>query len=83
MYFYDLENGRTCAKVSKAELLIDCYEHPTDARLSNIRYMQDHQIIVRSVDFSQSVTNMDNHHQHIYEIDRDNTNLIAHTKILI
>ena len=56
LYFYDLEKGRTCVSLSKAELLIDCLPSQTDARLTNIRYIQDEEIYVRSVDFSQTLT---------------------------
>ena len=37
LYFYDLENKRTCAKV-KAELLLDSYPHQSDEDLTLIRY---------------------------------------------
>ena len=41
LYFYDLENNRTCAKVSKAELLVDCYLDKTDEEVTSthIRYI--------------------------------------------
>ena len=53
LYFYDLENRMTCAKVSKADLLIDCYPHQTDKKLTMIRYIMDETIYERSVDFKQ------------------------------
>ena len=53
LYFYDLENRRTCAKVSKADLLIDCYPHQTDEGLTLIRYIVDETIYERSVNFNQ------------------------------
>ena len=53
LYFYDLENRRTCAKVSQADLLIDCYPHQTDEGLTLIRYIMDETLFERSVDFKQ------------------------------
>ena len=53
LYFYDLENGRTCAKVSKAELFLDSYPHQSDERLTLIRYVDDEKLYERSVDFKQ------------------------------
>ena len=51
IFFYDLENGRTCAKVSKADLMIDCYPHQTEDRLTLVRYIIDETLYERSVDF--------------------------------
>lgn len=41
LYFYDLQNNRTCAKVGKADLLIDCYPHKTDTEVTLVRYIKD------------------------------------------
>jgi len=51
LYFYDLENGRTCAKVPNAELFIECYPNKTDPGLTFIRYIKDKDMFLRSVDF--------------------------------
>ena len=51
LYFYDLESSRTCAKVPNAELLIECYPHKTDPGLTCIRYINDKDMFLRSVDF--------------------------------
>ena len=50
LYFYDLENRRTCAKVNKAEILVDCYPHPTESGITFIRYISNEKISVRSVE---------------------------------
>ena len=56
LYFYDLSNRRTCAKVSEAELFIDCYPHKTEVGITNIRYTQKDNLVERSVNFRQFLT---------------------------
>lgn len=54
LYFYDLKSSQTCAKVSKAELFLDCYPHQTDAGVTNIRYIIGDKVAERSIDFKQT-----------------------------
>ena len=53
LYLYDLKNGRTCARVSKAELLIDIYPHKTDPGVTLMRYIIQKEVFLRSVDFKK------------------------------
>ena len=50
LYFYDLETGRTFAKISKAELFVDSF---LNEEITSIRYIVGEKIFVRSIDFEQ------------------------------
>ena len=83
LFFYDLQNGRTCARISKAELLIDCYSHTDDGvTKTHIRYIGNETVFVGSVDFNQILLGKDSLDQPIYDIaDEHNQNVFFQYKM--
>ena len=83
MYFYDLENNRTCAKVSNGELLLDSYPHQSDEGITLIRYIMEETLFERSVNFSLIKSNGSSLEQEIYQIDSDDSNLTNQSKEIV
>lgn len=83
LFFYDLQNGRTCARISKADLLIDCYPHTDDGvTKTHIRYIENETVFVRSIDFNQILSGEDSPDQPIFDFAaEENQNVVNQFKI--
>ena len=79
VFFYDLENGRTCARVRKAELFIDCFPHQTDVDVTLMRYIIKEEIFLRKVDFKKFQTNVQSldQEENIYEVAPDDQTIVT------